>query len=274
MLAGVPLSRRGRRAHRGYTLVEVLVAVAIVGVLVGLVVAGSQKYRESSRRLTTVRVYFVGNSLTFFNNMPAMVQALAREAQENKQLEWQMRASGSYTLQLHWNQGVALQEIRTGNYDYVVLQEMTTGPLDNYGAFAQYAGDFDAEIQKTGAKTILYENWALQTAPLQSTQNKLNDAYTKVGRQLNAKVSPIGQAWRLARMRVPQIVLFNSDGKHPTPQGSYLVACVLYCTIYGNSPIGLPGKLVDVDGTVLVDMPVDQARALQRVAWDAYQSTR
>jgi hypothetical protein len=255
-------------------LVELLVVVAIIGVLTGLVVAGAQKYRESSNRLTRLRVYFVGNSLTFYNNMPAMVQALAREAGETKQLDWQMFASSSFTLQNHWNNGAPLQGIRTGNYDYVILQEQSTGPLDDNADFVIYATKFDVEIKATGAKTILYETWALKSAPLQDTQNQLNRAYTTLGSQLGAKVSPVGQAWRLARMRVPQIVIFNSDGKHPTPAGSYLIACVHYCVLYGSSPIGLPSKLVDVDGTVLVDLPADQARALQRVAYDAVQSTR
>jgi len=34
--------------------------------------------------------------------------------------------------------------------------------------------------------------------------------------------------------------LFRADGSHPSPVGTYLAATVLYQTLYGKNPVGLP----------------------------------
>jgi hypothetical protein len=55
-----------------------------------------------------------------------------------------------------------------------------------------------------------------------------------------ACVAPIGQAWDLAAQRHPGLVLHDADGNHSAPAGAYLTALVLYTTLSGQSPRGLP----------------------------------
>ena len=48
--------------------------------------------------------------------------------------------------------------------------------------------------------------------------------------------------------------------------GSHLAACVIYATIYGRNPVGLPGgigKLTD-----------EEARPLQAIAWKVVQAKK
>src|SRR5205823_5845806 len=105
-------------------------------------------------------------------------------------------------------------------------------------------------------------------------QDTLNLTYYSLADPLHVKVAPIGQSWRVASRNVPQITLYAGDSVHPAPAGSYLEACVLFATFYGKSPIGLPGKLTNSDGSLIIDLPADQARALQHVAWDTYLNSR
>ena len=41
----------------------------------------------------------------------------------------------------------------------------------------------------------------------------------------------------------------------------------MYCTLFGKSPVGLPGKL-SLKGVLLCSIPADRARKLQTVAMD------
>lgn len=52
-----------------------------------------------------------------------------------------------------------------------------------------------------------------------------------------AEVSPIRDAFRMANIERPDILLFVADGYHPSVYGSYLKSCVNYLTLFGE-PFG------------------------------------
>ena len=80
-------------------------------------------------------------------------------------------------------------------------------------------------------------------------------------------MAPVGIAWENCLRRHPGIALYQADGQHPTEAGSYLAACVMYCTLFGKSPLGLPAKL-SLKGVRLCSLPADRAKILQTVARD------
>ena len=45
--------------------------------------------------------------------------------------------------------------------------------------------------------------------------------------------------------------LYSSDGNHPSLSGSYLAAVVIYATITGNDPVGLPNSTSLSDDVVI-----------------------
>jgi hypothetical protein len=71
---------------------------------------------------------------------------------------------------------------------------------------------------------------------------------------------PVGEAWRAAWRRDPEMPLYGPDGFHPTATGTYLAALVIYQQISGRSPVGLPA---------LTPMPTDRVRTLQEAAQEA-----
>mgnify|MGYP001193025951 CR=1 FL=1 len=100
--------------------------------------------------------------------------------------------------------------------------------------------NFDAEIRKSGAKTILLMTWERPDgAQTGITTALLADATITVGAQLGVKVAPVGLAFQRSQGQRPDLILQQQDG-HPTMYGTYLAACVLYGTIYEVSPVGLP----------------------------------
>ncbi len=49
-------------------------------------------------------------------------------------------------------------------------------------------------------------------------------------------VAPVGVAWARVRRQYPALNLYNPDGSHPSLEGSYLAACVMYTSFFVRQP--------------------------------------
>src|SRR5689334_12604812 len=215
-----------------------------------------------------LRVLFIGNSYTFFNGgLGAIVQSMAAAIPGTRRFEFVEVTKGGQTLEGHWRDGKALAEIRKGKWDYVVLQEHSLRPVQEREKMWQYAKLFDGEIRKVGAKTIFYETWARKNRP--EMQALLDSAYGGIAKEVAATVAPAGLAWERVLKAKPDMKLHIADLSHPTPAGSYLNACVVYQTILGRAPEGLPRTLKDAAGKVLVNLTEADAALLQHAAAEA-----
>ena len=180
------------------------------------------------------KVLFVGNSFTFYNGgIDAQLAEMAPSCAT------QLLAAGGYTLQKHWDDGTEVQAIRSGHFSYVVLQEQSQTPVYERALFATYAADFSRLIKASGGQPVLLMTWQRpDSAQWGVTTANLAAAYQTVGAAVGAKVAPAGLAFANALTLRPDLVLNNPDG-HPTMEGTYLAACVVYGTIFGRSPVGI-----------------------------------
>lgn len=194
-----------------------------------------------------IRVLFIGNSYTYFNDLPWLTQQLAASAKEPKTLETEMVVVGGATLKSHWKRGEALRLLKAKRWDYVVLQEQSTLPINNPKEMYKYATLFDAEIKRVNSQTVFYLTWAKQNQP--ETQQILTDAYMNIAQELKAKVAPVGIAWQKIQEANLKLNLYSSDKSHPSPIGSYVAACVFYTTFYENSPVGLSRRIYSCDSS-------------------------
>ncbi|MCX6058901.1 MAG: hypothetical protein NTW69_12205 [Chloroflexi bacterium] len=176
---------------------------------------------------------FIGNSYTDLNGgLDKYIIGLAPNSVSAR------ITPGGYTLQNHWEDANTLEAIRSGNWDVVVLQEQSQSSVTNYYNFYEYAQKLDVEIKTAGAETIMFMTWERPDSTQYGvTAEAVNKAYTALGQQLGVKVAPVGQAFSMALKERPDIKLYIEDG-HPTPQGTYLAACVFYGFIFQQSPVG------------------------------------
>lgn len=247
----------------------------------------SAQTRSGSR---STRVLFIGNSYTFFNELPEIFAKLAEAGNQGK-VEIRMVAPGGWRLKDHWEKGDALKVLHDGKWDYVVLQDQSMLGVNYYlegvphvssdEVFKPYAEKWAAAIRRAGATPVFYLTWARKAAP--EDQAALNYAYIHAAKESKAVVAPVGIAWGWVREKQPAIELFYKDGSHPSPAGSYLAACTFYAAIFGKNPGGLPAKVGGAPVSrkkeeagpektaVLVDLPPDQAHLLQSAAGAAWQ---
>jgi hypothetical protein len=211
--------------------------------------------------MNSLKVLFIGNSYTFCNKMPWIVSKLAESAQ--RALVIDMVTQGGVSLEWHANNQETLNAIEKGNWDVVVLQDRSLGPIESIDKMYQFGVELNERIQEIGAETVLYMTWARQHIP--EMIDDLADAYTSLAKKINAKVAPVGIAWKNALDANPQLILHTEDKSHPTPIGSYLIACIFYSTFYNISSEGLTGKII-IDDEKIVDLSDEDALFLQKIA--------
>lgn len=222
------------------------------------------------------KILFVGNSYLYYNdsihNHVRRMVAAGGIATE-KELQYKIVTIGGAPL-AHHDVAAYLAPGKLGMkapYDVVILQGNSGAALAEARSksFREKVVEFNAEIAKTGAKTALYMTHAY-VAPNKNASpdmiRKVEQMYVAAGNEVGALVIPVGLAFEEAYRRRPELPLHKTyDGSHPDLIGSYLAACVVYASLYGQSPAGNP---YDYFGKVDKDM----AAFLQGVAWDTVKN--
>lgn len=231
-----------------------------VGVLsVALACGGSVAGHPPPDKL---RILFIGNSLTYANDLPAMIQALA-ESTGRVRLEYKTVALPDYGLAEHWNQGGARRLIRKRGWDVVVLQQGPSASDEGRAALLKYSRLFSEEIRQAGARPALYMVWPSQGRS--GDFDRSSESYVLAAKENGALLFPVGDAWRAALRRDAHLALYASDGLHPSPAGSYLAALVAYEQLFGQ-PVG---QGFDKKALAKLNLTPRQAERLQEAASEA-----
>ena len=177
-------------------------------------------------------ILFIGNSYT--NHHGGVPRHL--ELMSAWKLHVESVTGDGYSLSHHWQKGEAINRIWNGRWDYVVLQEQSQIPVLDCQAFSENVALFDREIRSIGARTILFVTWERPDSVGKGvTTDGLGAAYDAVGREAGVGVVHVGRAFARSLALRPDILLNDPDG-HPTASGTFLAACVFYCTLLGRKP--------------------------------------
>ncbi len=211
------------------------------------------------------RVLFVGNSLTFTNDLPGMVQALA-DAAGAAPLAATMVAGPNLSLDDQLEAGVAARALAEGGWDVVVLQQGPSSLPESRAALRRATRAFEHAIRQAGARPALYAVWP--AASRAGDFDRVSESYALAAADVRGILLPVGEAWRAAWRRNPSLPLYADDGFHPSIAGSYLAALVMVGRLYDRSCVGLPASLRTEGGT-RVDLSPSVTRVLQEAADEA-----
>ena len=190
------------------------------------------------------RVLFIGNSYTYFNDMPkALFEAIAKEA--GLEIEVDSVVKGGWTLEKHADPDGETGAVVAGKlagepYDYVVLQEQSLRPAIEPEPFFEAVRDLSGRIRATGAEPVLYSTWGRKPgSPKLEEINMTNESmtyslarsYRSIGEELDIPVAYVGLAFYDIG---DSIELYNADKTHPSKEGSYLAALTLFLRVFGD----------------------------------------
>ncbi|MFM1858060.1 MAG: hypothetical protein RLZ05_1120 [Bacteroidota bacterium] len=205
----------------------------------------------------TVRVLFVGNSYTYYNNLIQMV-SLISDSLETKLICTKSTVGGT-NLGEHWNEQKGLQSrtlIEKGHYNIVVLQDHSMRPIEAPDSLVYFGSLFCDLIKKRGARPFIYNTWSREKTP--STQKQINEGYKELASKCSAARVPVGDCWQKVLERLPNASLYISDGSHPSNLGTFIAALCFVKAITGKLPSSLPSvfNYYDKDGETFRIMQV------------------
>jgi hypothetical protein len=192
---------------------------------------------------TPVEILFIGNSHTFYNDLPQIFADLM--ASGGYRVDVGQAARGGWSLSDHNNSSTTRSIISKKSWDYVVLQERGFVANPETEMFPAVRS-LDQLIRINNAETILFMTWGRREGlpskgypDYSSMQTRVTQYYQEIGDELGLTIAPVGTAWANVVNRDPDMPLWDQDGSHPGPSGSYLAACVFYAVFTGESPEGL-----------------------------------
>jgi hypothetical protein len=220
-----------------HAVVSVIVAAAVATSCSSSPAAPSLTDTTGNREAVDGRVLFIGNSLTEANELPAIVETLSRQG-GGTPIGTASVVFAGFSLEDHWNQGTAQRRIAEGGWSIVVLQQGPSALPESQVALREWTARFDKIIRASGARTALYMVWPESNR--RNAFDAVSRSYAGAAEDVNGMLFPVGEAWRDAWRRDPEVPLYGPDGFHPSVTGSYLAALVIYQQISGRSPLGLP----------------------------------
>ncbi|MBC7897073.1 MAG: SGNH/GDSL hydrolase family protein, partial [Cytophagaceae bacterium] len=145
---------------------------------------------SSARDTSALRVLFIGNSYTYFNDLPSVVGDLAAAARERRAFVAEQVTFGGHTIEMHLARPEALAAVRRGRWSLVIVQEQSTRPIEAPQRTIHDVPRIGDEVKKAGAKLLLYLTWAREARP--SSQDTLSATYTAAAAAVGASVVPVG----------------------------------------------------------------------------------
>ncbi|MBL8203695.1 MAG: SGNH/GDSL hydrolase family protein [Blastocatellia bacterium] len=216
-----------------------------------------------------LRVLFIGNSLTYSNDLPAIVAALA-EASQQKRFVYKTIAYPDFGLEDHWKKGEAQKAMAKDKWDFVVLQQGPSGLPESRVSLIKYTHLFAEKIRAAGARPALYQVWP--SAARFNDFPRVLESYQLAAKEVNGLLLPVGAAWLSAWNRDASLKLYAEDQFHPSEMGSYLAALVLYEKLFGTPPSSVPTNLqYKSKKKAKIEVTKEQALLLQAAATAANQ---
>ncbi len=182
-----------------------------------------------------MRILMLGNSLTFANHMPQTLALLTGA-------EVVQHTRGGARLSEHLNPKTKLgartqAALRDEHWDFVILQEMSHGPVTSPKSFFSSAERLCRQIRENGAIPVLYATWAYEKGSVKLSEKgwdyeemagKMSAAYGKAADENQALIADVGQ--RFYELSGTQN-LYAADGVHPNEAGSRIAAEIIAAVI-------------------------------------------
>ncbi len=201
-------------------------------------------------------VMFVGHSFFYYNNSlhnhlgklieadPEIGDIKRRSITINgSSLSWHNVKSylnnpniGSF--QIDTNKDNSFTEYNEVSVDAVIISDCSLCPIHpkTKEAFYSYVAKHSKTIRKNEAEPILFMTWGYKNKP--KMYKKLKKEFLRAANLNNLLLIPAGEAFDLGNKSHPEINLYTRDNRHPSEEGTYLAASVVFATLFGRSTEG------------------------------------
>lgn len=198
-----------------------------------------------------MNILFIGNSYTYYNDLPLIFASLANDNGRNVKTS-SVTLGGAMLYQFVDEKEELAQQLEVltqkNKFEVCILQEQSILPIVNYLLFEEGVKKLIDKLDPIVDKFVLYETWGRKEGSdtlaqfahygwnNESMTRLLSDSYERTAKNVQAEVSHVGQNFYKSCKKKPEIDLYNADLTHPSYKGSCLAALTLYKTIFGTFP--------------------------------------
>lgn len=180
-------------------------------------------YDSSLAQETELKVLFVGNSLTYTNDLPELVERTA----ENRRIsvETEMIAKPNYALIDHWKDGKVKKAIKRKNFDLVIIQQGPSSQDFGKEILIEYGKKFKDLCEDNNAELAYFMVWP--SRQYDHTFSGVIKNHEEAAEINQALLFPVGAVWKKHFDNTGNFDYYGPDQFHPSVKGSQIAAEVI-----------------------------------------------
>lgn len=174
----------------------------------------------------SVRILFVGNSLTYTNNLPALVVSIGNA--QGKSVYSETLANPNYAIEDHWNDGKMQKLICEGDFDFVVIQQGPSSQADGRQMLFEYGQRIKNICLSRGTELAFFMVW-----PAKANYHMFDGViknYTDAATETNSILCAVGAEFK-RHGDSGDYSFYSSDSFHPSAAGSQRAAEIIFSTL-------------------------------------------
>ena len=187
-------------------------------------------------------ILILGNSRTFYNDMPAMLRKIADSAGSPTKFQIETSAEPGFTLEKHWSHGRS-RALLDDTWDEIIFQGESgaQSSVEQSESFKAYGRKLALLARVQSGQATLLINWPYDPSvfagyePYDRAEHLsfLKSVHADLAQEAQLDRINLASLWESVRLSHPEIGL-TTDGNHPTVAGSYLYALALYRSLSGE----------------------------------------
>ena len=143
--------------------------------------------------------------------------------------------------------------------DAVIFMGCSLCPIhpDTKDTFQVYVKNYSEIIREKNAEPMLFMSWPYKNKP--EMIDSLRNVFIDTANKNNLLLIPAGEAFHRFNLNHPEIDLYTKDLRHPSKEGTYLAAAVVFATLYGKATAGNTGIMnLDPEVALKIQRSVDE----------------
>ena len=206
-------------------------------------------YFQAESAAGKVSVLFIGNSLTFINDIDKLVDGLGRA--QHPPLFVRSALYPGVTLEWQLSNPETLGLINSRTWDVIVLQEQSTRSLEEQKESFRSLELLKPIVAGRAKRAIIY---SISSGEWNGSQQESVDRFFAcAAKKLGYQLAPVSEVRRLAASMTKGLTIYEPDNHHPGPAGAALAAEVFIAEIYDRQTIDIrqnyalpPGRVYEL----------------------------
>ena len=195
----------------------------------------------------TIRVLFVGNSFSYYYNLPEVVNAMSAYS-DKVYIDTRHSLVGGSDLSQHLkgeNGTETLGILAKEKFDYVVLNHHSLATIKDADTFFETSKKMVDLIRSKGSKPIFMMTWAYKSNPLML--KTIAADYENMSSKLGVDLIPCGKLFDEVRIKRPDLNMYEDDDKHPSKHATYLNGLTFFKYFTNEKTSKIPNRITTTD---------------------------